>query len=185
MQNSYWNAKHEKLVLSPLVPLWSPPWHSFYMHTPPLQVWTGKVNEGIKTVDCHGESTNYAKIVPVCSYVYQPHTEPSHPLLMTFAQIVFVDFPNWWGPRAGDVEPDCLKSVTDLLRRSQFGAIDVHTIPVDFVLDTISKIDSEENGKDNPAAYSMELREQVNCGPTGQCPELSAPADLQPPAHIR
>ena len=88
------------------------------------KVWNGtETEQRIKTIES-SSSTISASVVPVCSYVYQP-PQPSQPLLMTFAEIVFIDFPQWWGADAGETEPEDIKAVTEMIGRSQFGAIDV------------------------------------------------------------
>ena len=126
------------------------------------EVWNGtETEQRIKTIDAASVSVS-ASVVPVCSYVYQP-PPPSQPLLMTFAEIVFIDFPQWWGADAGDAEPEDLKAVTEMIRRSQFGAIDVQVLDVDFFQRKIAEIEAAAGPEPptNPKAYEMGLREEV------------------------
>lgn len=51
------------------------------------------------------------------------------PVVLTFTQVVFIDFPEWWGRGLGPREPDATAQVTNLLRRSRWGAIQPRPLP--------------------------------------------------------
>eukprot|EP00668_Euglena_longa_P030596 GGOE01038186.1.p1 GENE.GGOE01038186.1~~GGOE01038186.1.p1 ORF type:complete len:2315 (+),score=765.90 GGOE01038186.1:746-6946(+) len=117
----------------------------------------------IQMVVCPFTQLNQA--VPVCSYVVKgvhnrEAPQLTHPVVMTFAQIVFIDFPQWWGKTPSE-EPECMRQVTALLRRSQWGAIDVKILSTAFLQQKVRDIEAT-NGHQrlaDPSLYGSGLRE--------------------------
>eukprot|EP00667_Euglena_gracilis_P000041 EG_transcript_41 len=121
-------------------------------------IWNGHgVIHTLRSIRHQQGKSNVTVTVPVCSYVLK--VSNSQPVVMTFAQMVFIDFPQWWG-KEPDKEPECINQVTGLLRRSQWGAIDIKTISGATIFAQSGR--AEEEDSDTPSMSDpSEFREKV------------------------